>query len=224
MDSQQYWNRKIVEWEDSVRDPRRVSPVERLAALFRNPLRLRTERCLELLAPVVEGRHVVELGCGSGFFALELHRRAAPARIEGFDFAEQAVERARQRAAEAGLSDPIVFDVGDATAGPFPPADITLGLGLLDYLSLEQIRHLFESLQSPRFLFTFAERTPSLLRQAHRLYLLSQRCPTHYYYSRDEITEAVGRRWGAVRFHGERGMSFGTIVHNLDGPAKTSAS
>ena len=224
MDSRRYWNRKIVEWEDSTRDPSRVSAVERLAALFRNPLRMRTERCLELLAPEVQGKQVVELGCGSGFFAMELYQHCRPIRITGFDFAEQAVGRARQRAADAGLDDRLTFEMGNASHDTFPPADVTIGLGLLDYLSLAQIRGLSEHLRSPRFLFTFAERTLSPLRQAHRLYMWTQRCPTHFYYSRNEVAAAIGSQWGDLSFHSERGMSFGTIVHNLDGPMNTSAS
>jgi len=224
MDSKQYWNDKIVDWEDSVRDPGDVSAVERLAARFRRPLRVRSQRCLELLAPRVEGRHVVELGCGSGFFAMELHRRGSPSRIDGFDFANQAVDRARQRAADAGLADRLVFGRGDVVRDTFPAADITIGLGLLDYLSLSQIRALFDGLRSPQFLFTFAERTPTVLRQIHRVYMWSQRCPVHYYYSRAELAEALGQRWGELHFYSERGMSFGTIVHNMGGPMKTRAS
>jgi SAM-dependent methyltransferase len=64
---------------------------------------------------------VLDVGCGTGAAALAIARRAG-ARVTGIDLVPRHVERARARAAQAGLEDRTTFVVGDATALPFPDA------------------------------------------------------------------------------------------------------
>lgn len=215
MDSKQYWDDKILVWEDSQKQPGRAPLVERLATRFRGPLVERTRLAFEALDPFVRGKTVLEVGCGSGYIALELAAKLAPARIIGTDFSARAIERASKMAEEKGLADQVTFQQSDAISAAGTEADLTLGLGLLDYLSGEDLTRLFASMKSPYFLFSFAERVPTLRRLLHVLYLKSQHCPKHFYYTEAEMRSFIGDRFGQVHFVRTRPLSFGCMVHNL---------
>lgn len=215
MDSKQYWDEKILTWEDSQTQGGHVPLIERAAALFRKPLIERTRLAFELLDPFVRGKTVLEVGCGSGYIALELASRLSPARITGTDFSARAIERASKMADEKGLSGTVTFQQSDACSAVDAEADITLGLGLLDYLSGEDLTHLFAAMKSSYFLFSFAERVPTVRRLLHVLYLKSQCCPKNFYYTEAEMRAFIGDRFGQVHFLRTRQLSFGCMVHNL---------
>jgi ubiquinone/menaquinone biosynthesis C-methylase UbiE len=91
-----------------------------------------------ILALVLAGRgflDVVDLGCGTGFLALELARRGH--RVTGVDFAPAMIAAARGKAAEAGLA--LRFEEGDAEALPFAPQSFDLAVS----------RHLLWTLPHP---------------------------------------------------------------------------
>lgn len=210
----EYWDRKIIDWEDSWQGTGASSVIERIAARFRAPLVARSKIALELLRPVNDAE-VLELGCGSGFFALGLLRRGIARRVTGIDISRPAIERARRLAVEEGLSDRATFMEGDVLTAQFPHATVTVGLGLLDYLSPAQVRSLLERLPGERYLFTFSERIPSARRALHKLYMAIQRCPQHFYMSEDELMALAptGRPKPVVKRDSR--LSFGAILHNL---------
>jgi SAM-dependent methyltransferase len=215
MDSKQYWDKKIIDWEDSMRKGADVSLIERLAASFRKHLCYRSAIAMDLLIPQVKGKTVLDLGCGSGFFSFALYERAGPQRITGIDISPKAVGRAQAIAKERGWSDHFSFLEGDAASFALPQADFTIGLGFLDYLSLKEIHSLFERLPSPRFLFSFAEKKIVLFKYIHELYMLVQRCPKHFYYTQSEIRDSIGPRFHEVQFLNHKKMRLTCIVHNL---------
>jgi ubiquinone/menaquinone biosynthesis C-methylase UbiE len=170
----------------------------------------------ELLAKHVKGKTIVELGCGSGYFAARLYRAATPARITGIDFSPAAIRRGREYMKSEGLENAIALRVGDVAEIALPDGDFTIGLGLLDYLDSEAIRELFRRIRSPRIVFTFSRPDVSALRLAQRIYLATQRCPSHFYYSEEALASLIGTRFGRLTFVADRRrMSFGGIVHNL---------
>ena len=215
MDSKTYWTKKIIEWEDSMKPGRKVSFIERLASLFRGPLKGRSDLCMEMILPYVPEKTVLEIGCGSGYFALDLFERGHPTHITGLDISEEALKRAAELVAEKGLSNSFTFQEGEAPLLSLPEADIVLGLGFLDYLSLDEIESLFSKMQCTHFLFTFAERKFSIFRYMHILYLMSQNCTQHYYFTQREILERVCKSFENVQIYEDPRLSFGAIIHNL---------
>lgn len=65
------------------------------------------------------GRHVLDIGCGSGGITLFLARECQPASIVGFDVEQPVVDLATKRTAEQGLSDRVRFVRGAPGALPF---------------------------------------------------------------------------------------------------------
>ena len=181
MDSKHYWDNKIIDWENSMEGGVRVSLIEKLASHFRAPLHYRLELAVQMLAPVVSGRSVLDLGCGSGFFLFKLDEAAQFTHATGVDISLRAIERAKSIAEGKGKADKFTFIADDVTQSDVPAADITVGLGFLDYLTLEEIAELFNRLRSQYFFFSFAKRNISLMRCIHIAYMLSQKCPKHFY-------------------------------------------
>ena len=213
--NREYWDRKIIDWEDSTRGRGQLPLIERIAALFRGPLKVRTEMCFDLIAPFASNRSVVELGCGSGFFAFELFERARPKSITGIDISENAVERANRIAREKGLEGSVKFLVGDVSERDLPEADVMFGLGFLDYLTLEEIRDLFQRMNCKHFLFTFPESRWRPRKLMHMAYLSLQSCPKHFYFSKDDMLQCIGDGFQDIRFENHKNLGLACIVHNV---------
>lgn len=74
-------------------------------------------------------QNVAEIGCGSGGTLIELALRDPSLRATGIDRDAEAIARARDAAARAGVSDRIAFIVGDERA--LPPSNLILSLEML---------------------------------------------------------------------------------------------
>ena len=210
-----YWDKKIIEWENSIKGDGEYSLIEKVAASFRMPLRYRSNLSLELIKPFVKNKTILELGSASGFFAIELMKLGHPKKIVGIDISTNAVKRANEIARKEGLEDSCFFQQADAANFILPNADISIGLGFLDYLNPNEISKLFGSIKSQYFLFTFSEKRLSFLRLIHIMYLISQKCPKHYYYSKKELIDFVDSNYEDIKFVNHNKMSFGCIIHNL---------
>lgn len=74
----------------------------------------------------VAGKHVMDIGCGSGAIAVALVRDYGAAHVTGIDVEDPVCAAARARASDAGLSDKITVE--KVTPGPFPFADGTFDI------------------------------------------------------------------------------------------------
>jgi len=78
-----------------------------------------------LEAAGLEGRTVLDVGCGTGDLALAALAHGA-ASAYGCDLGSGSVEHARTLARERGLEDRAVFEVADGSVAPLPAADIVV--------------------------------------------------------------------------------------------------
>jgi SAM-dependent methyltransferase len=79
------------------------------------------------------GGKVLEVGSGPGRLAVRLAREAPSMTLTGVDISEAMVERAARRAAGAGLSERVRFEVGDVGALTLPDGEFD---GVVSTLSL----------------------------------------------------------------------------------------
>ena len=123
--------------------------------LYRNRLRASLERVTAnvrafdlptagmygaLVGPVLEGFYarvaadvaaayprgtLLEIGSGPGRLAVRLGREAPNLAVIGVDISEAMLERAARRAAGAGLSERVRFEVGDVAALPFADGEVS---------------------------------------------------------------------------------------------------
>ena len=76
---------------------------------------------------------MLDVGSGPGRLALRLAREASGLSVTGVDISDAMVERATRRAQNAGLSERVRFEVGDAGALPFADKEFD---GVVSTLSL----------------------------------------------------------------------------------------
>ncbi len=69
----------------------------------------------------VRGKHVLDIGCGSGGIAVGLANEFNAQRVTGIDVEKPVVEAARRRVENAGLSD--IIEIKLVSPGPFPFED-----------------------------------------------------------------------------------------------------
>ena len=73
----------------------------------------------------LEGRTVLDVGCGIGDLALATLERGAE-RASGLDLSTKAILRARELAAARGLGERTTFEVGDGSRAQLPDADVVV--------------------------------------------------------------------------------------------------
>jgi SAM-dependent methyltransferase len=71
------------------------------------------------------GKTVLELGCGTGFFALETLKNGASSCL-GVDLSSAAIQEANAFAKESGLQDRARFEVANAASSPQPASDVVV--------------------------------------------------------------------------------------------------
>jgi 2-polyprenyl-3-methyl-5-hydroxy-6-metoxy-1,4-benzoquinol methylase len=82
----------------------------------------------------IEGRTVLDIGCGPGHYSVTLAQRGA--KVLGIDFAESMIDIAQKRATAAGVGDRCEFRVADWSKFPIAQKfDYVLALGFMDYVS-----------------------------------------------------------------------------------------
>lgn len=141
------WEAKILKWEVA-----RYSP---WAALYPASWTLRTRmaRAARIIRDRMQDRGaILDLGCGSGLLAGRLNGRYGS--YFGIDFAANAIEKAKRTLHPEKRAD---FLCADVTNLDFPSADITVFLGLTDWLNREQLDRLFRKIPSKRILFSYTD-------------------------------------------------------------------
>lgn len=102
-------------------------------ATFRWDMYARFDYAMENSEPI-QGRTFLDVGCGTGRYALEFARRGAR-RVVGIDIAEKMLAVCEQRAREARLEDRCTFIHADLTQYSFDSKfEVCVGMGLFDYI------------------------------------------------------------------------------------------
>ncbi|MGE5251769.1 MAG: class I SAM-dependent methyltransferase [Bacteroidota bacterium] len=201
--SAKYWEDHLLSWEASAyyKDmPHEATWWDRLSTVFRgDAMYVRMQAALDLLRPHLPGRTVLDVGCGSGRFPLQL-LEAGAARVCGVDISTEAIAIAEQyRAAPvfAGRLDFLVEDLIRPNA-PLPPADIVTGLGVIEYFDPSSMAAFLGNLNTEYVLLDF----PDLKRRnefptwtLRQVYIRVNRLPGVYLYSLDSfrrIAEPLG--------------------------------
>ncbi|MBI4271478.1 MAG: methyltransferase domain-containing protein [Candidatus Rokubacteria bacterium] len=157
--------------------------------IFRRDMYERFRRTLQECDPL-EGRSVLDIGCGSGQYATALAERGA-GEVIGLDFATNMFRIATENARRAGVADKCRFVVGNSLTYPFDRRfDYVLAIGFFDYVSdpLPYLRRARE-VTAGKFVATFPRRLTwrALVRKV-RLGLAG--CPV-FFYTRRRVEELM---------------------------------
>jgi len=146
METKEFWENKIISWEYARYSTwTRFSP---FAWTVRSRMNLATEVIFERAD---KDWKILEMGCGSGVLA----RRLQPmfSRYVGLDIAETAIAQARSHF----LNTSFEFFAQDISRGVLPACDFSVFLGLTDWLTPDDLRHLFFRLSARQLLFSFTD-------------------------------------------------------------------
>lgn len=109
-------------------------PESLLNRVFRRSMRLRFEKTLAGCHPL-EGRTVIDVGCGPGHYSVALARLGA-AHVVGVDFAPGMLSLAAEQASAAGVADRCEFVQADFLEQPEQQQfDYAVVMGVMDYVA-----------------------------------------------------------------------------------------
>lgn len=142
-----YWEKKILNWEKA-----RYSKW-----LFFYPLSWTVRNRLYTAVKILKERakkdwSVLELGCGSGILASYVSDSFD--KLTGVDLAPSAVAVAKKRI----QSERVQFIAGNVSDMSFEKVDLTIFLGLTDWLEKDQLASLFLKIPSSHLFFSYTEK------------------------------------------------------------------
>jgi 2-polyprenyl-3-methyl-5-hydroxy-6-metoxy-1,4-benzoquinol methylase len=118
---------------DTFYDHKRSALMQWVDRRFRSDVFNRYFATFEALTPL-EGKRVLDIGCGSGPYVAEAARRGA-AKVVGLDMAEGMLELAQRRVETAGLVDRCQFIHGAFPENaPSETFDYSITMGVMDYV------------------------------------------------------------------------------------------
>ncbi len=142
-----FWEKKILKWE--------MLRYSKWLIIY--PLSWTIRKRLYLSIKTIKERSqkkcsVLELGCGSGVLAEGIYPFINS--YIGIDIAQNAIDHAKEKMNYPNFN----FKVADVTNYTFEQCELTIFLGLTDWLNLSEIEKIFSSIDSPTILFSFTEK------------------------------------------------------------------
>jgi methylase of polypeptide subunit release factors len=197
MKQREYWQDRIIDWEKACYDqkPESLPLIERVANLFRRAVRYRRQLGFRMLASQPRER-VLELGCGSGAFALALLKENVARTMVAVDISTAAIDAARLRAGEAGVGDRVQFIASDLENLDFTALgrfDYVVGLGLTPYLTDKEFERVFKAVGDAPFLFDYHRKGFNYINVAHAVFRAIKGHPFYRLFSSAEIGDLLSR-------------------------------
>ena len=101
---------------------------------------------------------VLDIGCGPGMNALQLAEIAPQTNIVGIDLHTPFIDEANQRAADAGVSNRVSFEVGDMTKlKPENPVDVIWSEGAAYLMGVEDALRNWRDLLQPHGIIAYTD-------------------------------------------------------------------
>ena len=164
--------------------------------LFRKPMYVRYRLTIEALADA-KGKKYLDIGCGSGRYAVNLARLGA--QVTGLDFSDAMLKLARDYAAEESVTDKVSLvkaDLNEWMRDTNEHFDAAFAMGVFDYLDdpvatlrlmLKVADRAYMSLPAPEF--------PRA--QVRRMRYARQNCPV-YFFTRPQVEKLVKDAGGKI--------------------------
>ena len=140
----------------------------------------------------------------------------------GIDLANNAIESAQKYFNSPEDQKKAVFLSENLLETKFPDFDAAVALGVLDWLSPEEVDRLFKKITPKQFLFAISEKTISLSRWIHAIYVyFAYGWKTNgyvpQYYLMDKIIRiAKTNGYEEVQVFRHKKLRFGAFLHKLN--------
>jgi len=150
-----YWDREIEKFDRIYEKEKNI--IERFIDIFRKGVILeRAEIAYKFAKKLNTNSTIIDLGCGTGRQAIKLAQMGF--KVYGFDISERAIELARSHIKDKNIN--VVFESCDVVKKEYPQCELIIGLGLMDYLSNDEISLILKQVKklNCKFIFSFPRR------------------------------------------------------------------
>ena len=188
-----YFDRTAVQaWEQLTSD----APVGRIRTTVRAGRTKMRETLLSWLPDDLQGRRVLDAGCGTGALAVEAARRGAD--VVAIDLSPKLVDLARQRMPESFVHGSLDFRSGDMLDDKLGNFDHVVAMdSIIHYETKDAVNALsrLAARTSTSIAFTFAPRTPllAMMISVGRLLPRTNRAPWLEPMAKERLLELMGR-------------------------------
>ena len=165
--------------------------------LFRKPMYERYRLTIEALGNKAEGKSYLDLGCGSGRYAVNLARLGAE--VVGLDFSEAMLKLAEEYAAEQGVAGKATFvrtDMDEWMEKTDDHFDAAYAMGVFDYLA-DPVRTLRSMLRVADRAYVSIPAPEFPRAQLRKLRYTRQNCPI-FFYTRSDTEKLVRDAGGKI--------------------------
>jgi len=162
-----------------------TNPLQRLLnRILRKSVTRRFQKTIEECKPI-EGRSVLDIGCGTGRYGVSLAAAGADY-VLGVDFAEKMIKLAQRKAIRHNVSDKCKFKVADFANCDFDRKfDYVVAMGFMDYVDApEAVIMKVRTITAVKAMFSFPASQGLLAWQRKIRY--RHKCPL-YLYKQDQI-------------------------------------
>ncbi len=154
LDQQKFWDNKILNWEKARYSRGRGEIHDRITTAY------------SLVSGMSSPLRILELGCGSGRFAHMLQNKPEIEYV-GVDFSSVAIRKAEERA----LPKEYRFFCQSIEDVDFKGFDLVISLGLLDWLTDEQVSKIGKESQSPFFIHSYSSKDWNPIKFLHSCFV-----------------------------------------------------
>ena len=220
IDKQHFWNNKILKWEkDKYSDPK-----SKLGRFFdvNQSLKKRQQIAKNILKQNAMERTVLEIGCGTARLLHSVFEAGATKYI-GIDISKKAIQEGQKNARELKIERFTEFyhlDVNALNNINNIKADICFSLGLLDWLSLEEIEQMLSFVRCKFYFHSYSQRNMSFQQLLHRFYVYmfyGYRTKSYVpkYYTKEKILKLFTSTYKFPAKHFQSKKSFMSFVYDL---------
>lgn len=179
----EYWDDVAQEFDSFYREEK-AALKRAIDKIFRKAMTTRFYLTMEECKNV-EGKKILDVGCGSGRMSVELAKRGA--KLTGIDFSQKMIDMAKAMAEKEGVSSNCKFIRDDFATHVFKEKfDISIAMGFFDYKKdatfyVKKLKALTKEKSLMSFPAKFAFQVPLRI-----IWLRSRNCPV-YFYTKNEL-------------------------------------
>lgn len=180
----EFFNSYAVDF-DNIYEGRQTFPEKITSRFFRKSIKRRFSKTIQECSPV-EGKTILDIGCGSGQYTTALALAGAK-NVLGIDFSQKMIELAEERAERLNVQDRCEFVIEDFLNYEFSNSfDFSIATGFMEYVS-EPIQTVSKivKLTNHKAIFSFPDSRGILAWQ--RRFRYRWKCPLFMYNRRNIV-------------------------------------